>query len=173
MTCSRGPMLMQYRDIVNKPTAGIRLDIPAHLMGVFKTLETFGFSLKRRHGRDFRKYIKFDEFSESLYIQVGFKKEGEEMNCTKYSAQEAREGLKKLEAKRGPRFDFLSSPPTTTGSQSTSTPRVLRKTTLNPPPGTGDGSRWNAPTRKPGGEASSTWRPPNKPNQSDIDSEME
>ena len=38
----RGPMLSEYRDSKKKPMAGIRLDIPSHLMGVFKTLESFG-----------------------------------------------------------------------------------------------------------------------------------
>ena len=50
---SRGPMLSEYRDTPNKPTAGIRLDIPGHLMGMFKALEAFGFALKRR--RDVRR----------------------------------------------------------------------------------------------------------------------
>ena len=108
---SRGPMLAEYRDAKNKPTAGIRLDIPAYLMGSFKVLESFGFALKRRHGQNFRKHIKFDEFDSSLYIQVGVKKEDEEMQWTDYSAAEAREGLKKLNAKKGPRFDYMMSPP--------------------------------------------------------------
>ena len=85
-------MLAEYRDSNNKPTAGIRLDIPAHLMGRFKVLESFGFALKRRHGQSFRKHIKFDEFDSTLFIQVGIRKEEEEMQWTDYTANEAREG---------------------------------------------------------------------------------
>ena len=88
----RGPMLSEYRDSTNKPTAGIRLDIPSHLMGIFKTLESFGFALKRRYGEKLKKHIKFDEFDHTLYIQVGLKEESE-TNWTDYSAEEARNGL--------------------------------------------------------------------------------
>lgn len=70
----RGPMLASYRDTAEKPTAGIRLDIPQHLMGSFKTLEAFGFGLKRRHGKGFRKHIKFDDYTEKLFIQVGMRR---------------------------------------------------------------------------------------------------
>ena len=106
----RGPSLAGYRDISNRPTAGIRLDIPVHLMGSFKTLESFGFMLKKRHGEKFRKHIKFDEFSEKLYIQVGIKEDGTDTNWTDYYPEEAKKGLDKLNAKKGPRFDYLASP---------------------------------------------------------------
>ena len=36
---SRGSNLASYKDDGNKPTCGIRLHIPAHLMGGFKSLE--------------------------------------------------------------------------------------------------------------------------------------
>ena len=36
--------------------------------------------------------------------------EGQATDWTEYSADEAREGLKKINGKKGPRFDFLASP---------------------------------------------------------------
>ena len=107
---SRGPMLSEYRSNTNKPTAGIRLEIPGHLMGSFKTLEAFGFALKRRHGDEFKKHIKFDEYAGNLFIQAGIKKGEEAVQWTSYTVEEARDGLKKLNAKKGPRFDLLASP---------------------------------------------------------------
>ena len=89
---ARGPMLAEYRDPNNKPTAGIRLDIPQHLLGVFKTLEAFGYALKRQHGNSFRKHVKFDEYARTLYIQVGIKNQDsdERIEWRDYSAEEAR-----------------------------------------------------------------------------------
>ena len=93
---ARGPSLASYHDDANKPTAGIRLDIPSHLMGAFKTLESLGYKLKKKHGVSFRKHIKYDEFEENLFIQVGVKFENEDVDWTNYNPAEAKEALKKL-----------------------------------------------------------------------------
>ena len=66
----RGSNLAEYKDSRNRPTCGIRLHIPAHLMGSFKTLEAYGVELKRQHGRKLRKYVKFDEVVEDLFLQI-------------------------------------------------------------------------------------------------------
>ena len=138
----RGPMLSEYRDAKMKPTAGIRLDIPNHLMGVFKTLESFGFALRRKHGGQLKKHIKLDEFSETLYIQVGIKKDDDsQTDWTDYTAEEAKNGLKQLNAKKAPRFDFLASPsPEAISSQKPAT----RK---GPTQGKGSGFPWIPPAR--------------------------
>ena len=86
----QGPMLMQYRDAKNKPTAGIRLDIPAHLMGSFKTLEAYGVDLKRQHKWKLRKYIKFDETEEDLYLQI---KHDDDESWLTFSPAEAKREL--------------------------------------------------------------------------------
>ena len=67
---SKGVNLAEYKDIQNRPTCGIRLHIPAHLMNAFKTLEAYGVELKRQHRNKLRKYIKFDEAEEDLYLQI-------------------------------------------------------------------------------------------------------
>ena len=108
----RGPMLASYRDGKGRPTAGIRLHIPGHLMGVFKTLESFGHYLRNKHGNAFCKHIKFDEFDCSLFIQVGMKRENEKTDWTNYTAVEASDAMKKFNLKKkGNTFDFLASPP--------------------------------------------------------------
>ena len=145
-------MLAQYRDKDNKPTAGIRLEIPAHLMGSFKTLESFVFALRRRHGPNFRKHIKFDEYKENLFVQVGIKKEGENTDWTEYSAEEARDGLKKMNGKKGPRFDYLASP---TNEQAPPAQRpkqvvVLRESSL---------SNWTPPARERTQKNGRSWEP--------------
>ena len=176
----RGPMLMQYRDKDNKPTAGIRLDIPAHLMGSFKTLESFGYSLKKKHGTAFRKHIKFDDMDFCLYIQVGIKREDTEMEWTNYSAAEAKAGLKTLQARRGPRFDFLASPPSNS-SQSSSLPlaksNTLRPARLPAPrgPSTSTSSTaattvWNPPPRM-SSQRSQSWAPAEKPDDMEFEDE--
>ena len=137
----RGPMLAGYRDPTGKPTAGIRLRIPTYLMGAFKTLETFGHRLKKSYGQQFRKHIKFDDFSRDLYIQVGIKAEGETTEWTQYSATEAREANKKANNKTrsAGKIDFLASPPPAnkdsgqTGRRTATGTRKRTATTEGPP----------------------------------------
>lgn len=52
---SSGPKLAGYRDEENKPTCGIRLHIPPHLMSQFKTLESFTSALRFKHGNQMKK----------------------------------------------------------------------------------------------------------------------
>lgn len=163
----RGPMLAMYREN-DKPTAGIRLDIPQHLMGSFKTLEAFGFGLKRRHGKGFRKHIKFDDFTEELYIQVGMRKDEEdETEWQSYTAREAREGLKRLNAKKGPRFDFLSTPPGQQNEERTA--GTQRRGEKEKEKSTGTGYGWVPPARGQG----SGWRPPARGAETEEDDNME
>ena len=145
----RGPMLSGYRDPAGKPTTGIRLDIPTHLMGSFKTLEAFGFALKRRHGQGLRKHIKFDDFTGTLYMQAGVKKEeNAPIDWTDFTAEEAREGIKKLNAKKGPRFDYLATP-TKKDDEQEKEKRTERRNSAFP---------WIPPTRKKATDAENTGR---------------
>ena len=161
----RGPMLSGYRDDKGKPTAGIRLDIPPHLMAVFKTLEAFGFGLKRRHPT-LRKHIKFDEYAESLFIQVGLKKEGEDVDWTSYTPEEARTGLKKLNQRNGPRFDFLASPP---GGDNVELPPVRRRNE-NVKEKSHTAYPWKPPQRQ--STSGTEWRPPTR-TEEDSSEEMQ
>lgn len=49
-------------------TAGIRMEIPPHLLMTHRLLNMFGFNLKQKHGRDTRRIIKFDMIEQSLYL---------------------------------------------------------------------------------------------------------
>lgn len=42
------------------PTAGIRMDILTHLSGVFRALMQYGYALKKKHGPDLKRNVRFD-----------------------------------------------------------------------------------------------------------------
>ena len=63
---SKGKLLATYMDSDNKPQAGFRMDIPEYLAADHKLLNDYGFRMKRAHGRETRKFIKYDEPSYSL-----------------------------------------------------------------------------------------------------------
>ena len=62
--------LAEYRDKDGNPTAGIRLDIPPFLLPTFKLMNDHGFEIRRVHGRETRRYIKFDEERMSLLLEI-------------------------------------------------------------------------------------------------------
>ena len=53
-----------------KSLAGIRLEIPDHLMGDFKSFEQYGHSLKKMHCKEFKRHIKFDDTNMCLFIDI-------------------------------------------------------------------------------------------------------
>ena len=67
---SKGKCLAKYIDQAGKPTAGFRLDIPDFLAGDFKALEDYGFSMRSIHGKQTRRYVKYDEEEYSLYMEL-------------------------------------------------------------------------------------------------------
>ena len=52
------------------PTAGIRIEVPLALRGVFNILERYGHFMRRRYGKGTKTHIKFDEAEMSLYCNV-------------------------------------------------------------------------------------------------------
>ena len=67
---SRGPSLASYVNGDRKPTAGFRVEVPDYLGAEWKLLDDVGYQLKREHGPETRKYIKFDEYNYRLYLEV-------------------------------------------------------------------------------------------------------
>ena len=66
---SRGNRLSQFvKD--GKPTAGIRMDVPADLVDTHKLLNDLGYQIKRKFGPNTRKYVKFDSEQETLFLEV-------------------------------------------------------------------------------------------------------
>ena len=52
--------------------AGIRMEIPCHLLGKFKCLSRYGRNKKEETGRDFKWSIKFEDINQSLAIDVKY-----------------------------------------------------------------------------------------------------
>ena len=100
----RGPRLSSYVDAHKKPTCGIRLEIPHHLVPSFRILHRYGMNLRRRAGNQVKKYVKFDDFSERLFLQVKIDEGGEWLNIT---PEQADVENKKQDAKRSDRLDRI------------------------------------------------------------------
>ena len=62
--------LGQFVDKSNKPTAGLRPDVPGHLGGVHRTLVQYGFAMKRRYGNFFRRNIRFEDGEMTLVVDI-------------------------------------------------------------------------------------------------------
>ena len=46
------------------------MDIPTHLMSVFKLLEDHGRQMKLKYGAEFKRHIRFDDSERNLYLNV-------------------------------------------------------------------------------------------------------
>ena len=62
--------LAPFVDAQNKPTAGLRPDVPGHLGGVHRTLVQYGYAMKKRYGPHFRRNIRFEDSDLSLVVDV-------------------------------------------------------------------------------------------------------
>ena len=67
---SNSQNLSSFVDGNGRPTAGIRLEIPAELDDTFRLLSRFGTRLRARHGEGTKRHIKFDDHEASLYINI-------------------------------------------------------------------------------------------------------
>ena len=67
---SRGPMLAGYVDRQRRPTAGLRMDVPPYLESTFRLLNNVGYELRLLHGKGTKKYVKYDDDSLDLYLEV-------------------------------------------------------------------------------------------------------
>ena len=68
----RAPNLSECFDSERNPTAGIKMEIPQYLLGVFNLLQDHGHELKRKFGEGFKRHVKFDDFNQSLFLEVKF-----------------------------------------------------------------------------------------------------
>ena len=53
-----------------KRTAGIKMEIPVHLLSTFKVLEKHGHILRQKYGAQLRRQIMYDDDNQSLYLDV-------------------------------------------------------------------------------------------------------
>ena len=69
---SYAPNLRDWRE-KNKAApnaAGIRIEVPDHLCGVFRNLERYGHALKMQHGQGFKRRTKYDDGLQTLYMDA-------------------------------------------------------------------------------------------------------
>ena len=62
--------LAGFIDDQGKPTAGVRLEVPFHLKGIFQDLQQYGRILRRQHGSGFKRHVRFDDSKLSLYMDI-------------------------------------------------------------------------------------------------------
>ena len=157
---SCGPKLASYRDAANKPTCGIRLHIPGHLMSHFKTLESFAGMLREKHGSQMKKHIKFDEHKRSLFIQI---KHEDDKEWVDFGVEQAREEKERMNQRRVVRSHLFNSSLVAQDSQ------LMRTIDKPQPPAAGTfvpakRKRQATGTNKDGQPAASaatqSWRPP-------------
>ena len=109
--------------------AGMRLEVPSHLLGKFKTLERYGRHLKSVHGQHFRWHIKYDDPELSMYLNV---KPSEDERWNKVDYNTAREETRLLDTGLSPALrERLGSSASGTSSNGDPDPEVMDVT---PPP---------------------------------------
>ena len=102
-----GPQLSGYRDEEGRPTCGLRLQIPSHLMTQFRTLEAFSFMHINKHNGEIKKHIKFDDSNECLYVQLKHKKDNEWIS---FSYDQAKKAQDEMNAKKVKKSLIFQSP---------------------------------------------------------------
>ena len=120
---SNSPHLSSFVDGAGRPTAGIRLEIPAELDDTFRLLSRFGTRLRARHGEGTKRHIKFDDTDASLFINV--KLPGDDMwsrvspamakaDLTQTTREESARLMKRISAGngQGPRQRLAAPAPT-------------------------------------------------------------
>ena len=70
MVMGSAAKLAAYIDDSGKPTAGMRIEVPAHLQRDFRVLFKYGQGLRTRHGVGTRRHVKFDDVDMNLYLNV-------------------------------------------------------------------------------------------------------
>ena len=91
-----------------KPTAGLRLDVPTHLKGVYKALMQYGYALKVKHGDGLKRNVRFDDMEQTMCMDVKFPKESKWVTLDFDMAMEDKRARAKREV-RGLDRDRLSS----------------------------------------------------------------
>lgn len=104
---TRGIKLKDFVDNDRKPTCGLRMEVPEHMLPTFRILHRYGLSLRRRMGNDFKKHIKFDDYRKSLFLQARTDPDSEWMNIT---PDEADESMRKGNARRSERLRTMLTP---------------------------------------------------------------
>ena len=136
--------LAPYMDADGRATAGIRMEVPAHLQQNFRVLFKYGQNLRARHGQGTRRHVKFCDIGKTLFLNI--KLPGDDV-WSKVSMEVAMRGMRARETmddgQLERRLDITG--PLNNG------PRPRAASTAGPPPPT-QASAW---TRRSGGSSSS------------------
>ena len=71
-----------------KPTAGFRIDVPDFLGAEYKALDNYAWKMKKIHGKETRKHIKFDDQAHSLVLELKLPGEYEYLKISPSLARE-------------------------------------------------------------------------------------
>ena len=146
-------------------------------MSTFKTLENFAFQLKKRNNGDLTKYIKFDEFQRSMYLQVRHRRESDWITFT---AEQARREMDKENNQKTQRSRILTGTNYTDGMRkalteiansqekgaagsSTASPLKFKESRLMIAKRSGNGTTWKPPARGSTPTGTSSFILPDKP----------
>ena len=111
----RSGRLAEYVDSsTNKPTAGIRINVPQFLRGKQRTLESYGKRLRDIHRRNARTHIKFDDSENTLYLNV---KLYDDEEWTRVSPENASVWLREMDSKATETINKRLNHPRTYGQQ--------------------------------------------------------
>ena len=146
----RGTRLGGYVDAERKPTCGMRMEIPKHLVPTFRILHRYGMGLRRKIGTELKKYIKFDDFHRTIFIQIKPNRDAEWMNVT---AEEADASLRRENARRTESLRSLLSPDADVGGGNRR--RSASVSVMN--------ESFSTPTSAPVAGNLPTWKPPARP----------
>ena len=64
--------LASFKDHLNKPTAGVRIDVPNSLLTVKRALDQYGYTLRTDLGPNFKRNIKYDDAQRTLVMDVKY-----------------------------------------------------------------------------------------------------
>ena len=150
LVAARGVRLKDYIDKEKRPTCGIRIEVPEHLLPTFRVLNRYGNSLKRRVSSTFKKHVKFDDYGRNLFLQI---KVGSD-EWLNVAPDEANKALKRNDQRRGDKINSIFSPGKNGNSfrevrsASMSTVEdVFRTPTRSPKPMDTEKPRWEPPVR--------------------------
>lgn len=88
LIASKWRNLAYFIDNDGKPTAGLKMDIPPHLMPTFRLLQSSTRMIRRGHGSECRVYIKYDDGCCDLYLDAKLARDSHWMKITWDQAKE-------------------------------------------------------------------------------------
>ena len=67
---TRDFVLSHARNLVGQKDIGVRIDVPAHLLGIKRTFDDYAFVLKGEIGVGFKRNVRYEDLGETLVMDV-------------------------------------------------------------------------------------------------------